>query len=127
MFGSMDLNELSSLMERPDPFMRRAEPPLTLLLEPTQVRISRLVLLVLGGGFVVRARLTDLERVTGVRLVDRGRRVADVAGGRLPDRCFIPGMGGLTLLRRDVLHDLSRTVVDLLRLEDRPRPTGGGG
>lgn len=92
MFGSIERKELSSFAERLDPLVRRMDPPLTLLLHPTPVRISRLVRLVLGGGFAVRARLTDLERVTGVRLVDRGRRVAEVAGGRLPDRCLIPGV-----------------------------------
>lgn len=74
-------------MEREEPLGRRTEPPLTLLLQPTAVRISRLVRLVLGGGFAVRGRLTDLDRVTGVRLFERGRRDAPVAGGRLPDRC----------------------------------------
>lgn len=88
----MERKEFSSFAERLHPLVRRMDPPLTLLLDPTPVRISRLVRLVLGGGFAVRARLTDLERVIGVRLVERGRRVADVAGGRLPDRCFTPGV-----------------------------------
>jgi hypothetical protein len=125
-FGSTDRNELSSLMEREDPLMRRIEPPLTLLLQPITVRISRRVLLVLGGGLAVRARLIDLGRVTGVRLVERDRQAADVVGARLLDRCFIPTGGWFTLFRRLVLHDRSRTVV-LVRLDDRPRPFVGRG
>jgi hypothetical protein len=78
MFGSIDRNELSSFIKREDPWFRRIDPPLTLLLEPIPIRISRRVLFVLGGGLVARARLTDLVRVTGVRLVERDRRGADV-------------------------------------------------
>ena len=119
MFGSTERKELSSLIERVEPLGRRTEPPLTLLLHPTAVRISRLVRLVLGGGFAVRVRLTDLDRVTGVRLLERGRRVATVAGGRLPDRCC-------TVVLRAALDDRSRTR-DLVRLEERPRiPPAGG-
>lgn len=126
-FGSIDRNEWSSLVVRLDPLVRRMDPPVTLLLEPTAIRNSRLVLLVLGGGFVVRARLTDLERVTGVRLVERDRHVAEVVGGRLPDRCFMPEAADwLTLFLRVALQDRSCTFV-LVQLDDRPRTTGGGG
>jgi hypothetical protein len=100
-FGSIDRKELSSFMDRPEPLGRRTEPPLTLLLDPSAVRISRLVRLVLGGGFALRGRLTDLERVTGVRLVERGRRDVPVAGGRLPERCW-------TVVRRAALDERSR-------------------
>lgn len=61
-----------------------------------------------------------------MRLVERDRHVADVVGARLLDRCFVPTGGWLTLFRRLVLHDRSRTVV-LVRLDDRPRPFGGKG
>jgi hypothetical protein len=110
MLGSTDRKELLSLKPVKELLdeVRLWDPPLTLLLQPTVVRISLLVLEVLGGGFVVRVRLTDLDLVTGVLLVDLDRWTADVAGGRLPDRGFAAETLLVTLFLRAVLDDRSR-------------------
>lgn len=58
----------------------------TLLELGALTRISRRVRDVEGGGLFDLVRLFDLERVDGLRLVERVRRLLEVDGGRLLDR-----------------------------------------
>jgi hypothetical protein len=99
------------------------------LLELGGVRISRLVREVHGGSLEADGgglpaedleRLVDRALVTGVRLVDRDRWLAEVGGGRLPALLLLCSLVPLDL--RVTLVERSRSFVAVrVRLEDRPR------